>query len=100
MNPNTKLSLPIIELYVAQFTYTVLPSGRAIVCEATLNNGHCVHGIANVIDIENFDQAAGESAAKRKALDAVAEYAAYDMQTQISRIRMGVTPDTLGVLKK
>lgn len=57
-------------------TYTVLPSGRSIVCQLTLSMGHTEEGIAHVIDAENFNLKKGREAARRKAMDGVFRYLA------------------------
>jgi hypothetical protein len=57
-------------------TYTVLPSGRSIVCQLTLACDHTEEGIAHVIDGENFNLKKGREAARRKAMDGVYRYLA------------------------
>lgn len=57
-------------------TYTVLPSGRSIVCQLTLSMGHTEEGIAHVIDAENFNLKKGREAARRKAMEGVFRYLA------------------------
>ncbi|MNL32900.1 hypothetical protein D3C87_1547790 [compost metagenome] len=95
MNPKTKLTPEGIEAMVESFTWTVLPSGRAMVCEAILLNGHAVHGIANVIDPENFSEEIGKLVSKRRCLEAVGDFAAYEVHNKINRIVLGREPNTL-----
>lgn len=95
MNPKTKLTPEGIEAMVESFTWNVLPSGRAMVCEAILINGHAVHGIANVIDTENFSEETGKVVSKRRCLEAVGDFAAYEMHSKIKRIRQGQESNTL-----
>ncbi len=95
MNPKTKLTPEGIEAMVASFTWTLLPSKRAMVCEAILHCGHAVHGIANVIDVANFSEEIGKLVSKRKCLDNVGDYAAYEMHLKIDRIVNGREPNTL-----
>lgn len=84
MNYNTKpISQDVLDKLLS-VTYTLLPSGVAIVCEITFKNLHTVHGIAKVVDMENFDLHVGRKAAYNKALDAAFEFIAYDMHTAIA----------------
>ena len=70
-HPENKLSLADANREVARESYTILPSGTAIVCELIMLNGHKEHGIANVVDGRNFDFEEGKKAARGRALDGV-----------------------------
>lgn len=69
--PENRLSLADANREIMGESYTILPSGTAIVCELTMLNGHKEHGIANVVDIKNFSFEEGKKAARGKALDGV-----------------------------
>jgi hypothetical protein len=97
LNPKTKLTPELIEDMVESFTWTLLPSGKSMVCEAILNNGHAVHGIASVTDPENFNEEIGKVISKKRCLDAVGNFAAYEMHSKIRRIKIGFEPNTLGL---
>lgn len=77
MNPYTKLTKQAVESCIRNVTYTRLPSGCSIVCEITLPNLHRVHGIASVIDLENYDEKLGKEAAYAKALDELFKVLSY-----------------------
>lgn len=41
-------------------TFTMLPSGKCMICELTLENGFTVTGESSCVSKENFDQQIGE----------------------------------------
>src|ERR1700747_2111131 len=79
MNSNTRPTKHMVNDMIKSVTYTRLPSGSAIVCEITLKNLHTVHGIAQVVDLDNYDEDTGCCAAYDKAYAAVFELAAFGM---------------------
>lgn len=79
MNLNTKVTQAMIDGWIKNVTYTRLSSGTAIVCEITLYNNHHVHGIANVVDLENYDEELGIAASYRKAVDALCDKIAFSL---------------------
>lgn len=84
MNVNTKPTFADVKAMIRSTTFTQLPSGSAIVCEITLHNMHTVHGIANVVDMENYDEDLGRKAAEAKAIDRLFELLAYDLHTKMA----------------
>lgn len=66
-NPLTRPSLQEVVALIASTTYTRLPSGKTIVCEITLVNGYTCHGLAHVVDLDNYDEERGKAAALAKA---------------------------------
>jgi hypothetical protein len=85
MNHNTRLSVEDVKAMIQSTTYTRLPSGKAIVCEIMLDTGWTCHGIASVIDLENYDEQMGKEAAHKKAMVAVFDYASMQMQEAMHR---------------
>lgn len=83
MNPNTRPTLAMAEAAILSTTYTRLPSGVAIVCEITMWNLHRCHGIANVVDMENYDEARGQKAAYDLALPKVFEVLSFDLHNKM-----------------
>jgi hypothetical protein len=55
----------------------VLPSGRATVCELTLENGFAVYGVSYVLRKEDFVQSIGEEISYNNALTEVWKLEAY-----------------------
>lgn len=84
-NPENMITPEEAEREVFGETYTVLPSGRAVVCQITLATGHTEEGIAHVIDGENFNLKKGRDAARRKAMDGVYRYIAQRKREFIGR---------------
>lgn len=64
-------------------TYTILPSGKVMVCELTLRNGYTVRGEAAVVSKENFDEEIGREISKSNALRKVWELEGYLLQEKL-----------------
>ena len=56
---------------IALSSYTVLPSGKTVVCELILKNGFSVVGHSSCVSIENFDKEIGEKIAYRNAREQI-----------------------------
>lgn len=80
--PNTDES---IEALIASETYTMLPSGKVMVCELVLKNGFSVCGLNAIVDKNEFDEARGRENSRRKAVDLVWAYAGYMRQDALYR---------------
>lgn len=63
-----------VESAITNETYTVLPAGRATICELTLYDGMIVHGKSVTVSAENFNAELGNKAARARAFDAAWEY--------------------------
>lgn len=66
-------------------TFTVLPSGKVIVCELTLENGFTVRGEAAVVDKANFDPIVGMEISKKRAISEVWQLEGYLLQEKLFR---------------
>lgn len=63
------VTLADAQAQVKKSTYTMLPSGRSMVCELTLSNGFTIVGSTTVLDINNFKLQASKNAALDNALN-------------------------------
>ncbi len=66
-------------------TYTILPSGKCMICEITLRNGFTVRGESSCVSKENFDIEVGEDISYKDARDKIWGYEAYLLQERISK---------------
>lgn len=80
---NYKVTKEMVEAQVVDKTFTMLPSGKKMICELTLKNGFTVTGEAGVVDKENFVQEIGERLSYQRALDNVWPLLGYEMQTRL-----------------
>lgn len=80
---NYKVTKEMVEEQVVDKTFTLLPSGKKMICELTLKNGFTVTGEAGVVDKENFVQEVGERISYQRALDNVWPLLGYEMQTKL-----------------
>ena len=70
----------LINSKIKNKTYTILPSGKAMVCEITLENGFTVRGEAAVVDPKNFVKEIGEKISYENAYSKIWELEGYLMQ--------------------
>lgn len=64
-------------------TYTILPSGKAMVCELTLLNNFTVRGEASVVSKDNFNEEVGRKISRENARKKVWELEGYLLQQQL-----------------
>jgi hypothetical protein len=64
-------------------TFTVLPSGKVMVCELTLRNGFTVRGEAATVSKANFDEGIGKRISRANARDKVWELEGYLLQQRL-----------------
>jgi hypothetical protein len=72
-----RLSPDKIDSVIKSCTYTVLPSGRTIICEMLLKNGYTVRGESTCVSIENFNQEIGKDIAFQDAREQIWPLEAY-----------------------
>ncbi len=65
---------------IKNIDFTVMPSGKAVVCEITLENGFTVRGESAVVDPANFILEIGQNIAFTHAVDKIWEVEGYLMQ--------------------
>ncbi len=75
-----RLSPDDIDAAIVGETFTVLPSGKVMVCELTLRNGFTVRGEAAVVSRENFNNEIGQQVSRRNARNKVWELEGYLLQ--------------------
>lgn len=72
-----------IEAKIVGETYTVLPSGKVMVCELTLVNGFTVRGEASVVSRANFNEEVGRRVSREKAVLQIWPLEAYLLQQRL-----------------
>lgn len=66
-------------------TFTILPSGKVMVCELTLVNGFTVRGESACVSIANFDEGIGMKISRENARNKVWELEGYRLQCDLER---------------
>ena len=61
-------------------TYTLLPSGKCVICEITLENGYTVRGESACVSPENFNMEIGSEIAFNNARNKIWELEGYLLQ--------------------
>lgn len=69
-----------IDRVITGETFTVLPSGKAMVCELTLRNGFTVLGEAATVSKEKFNTEIGEKISRENARNKVWKLEGYLLQ--------------------
>lgn len=69
-----------IDAVIACETYTVLPSGKCMICELTLKNGFTVRGESACVSIANFDEEIGRKISRDDARRKIWPLEAYLLQ--------------------
>ncbi len=79
-----RLTPQAIEAKIVDQTYTILPSGKVIVCELTLTNGYTVRGEAATVSKANFDEEIGKTISYANAVHKIWELEGYLLQEVLS----------------
>ena len=85
-----RLSPADIDRVIVGHTFTVMPSGKAMVCEITLANGFTVRGESAVVKKENFREDIGREISYKRAHDKIWELEGYLLQERCWRAEQGV----------
>lgn len=64
-------------------TYTVLPSGKVMVCELTLKNGFTVRGEGSAVSKANFNEEIGKQVSRKNAREQIWQLEGYLLQEQL-----------------
>ena len=72
-----------IDSVIVSETFTVLPSGKVMVCELTLKNGFTVRGEASTVSRENFDHEIGQKISRENARKQIWQLEGYLLQEKI-----------------
>lgn len=78
-----RLTPESIDKVIVEETFTVLPSGKVMVCELTLRNGFTVRGEAATVSKENFNHEIGQRISRENARSKVWEVEGYLLQQQL-----------------
>lgn len=74
-----------IDSIIASESYTVLPSGKVMICELTLTNGFTVRGEAAVVSKENFNEEIGKRISRENARNKIWELEGYLLQDKLHK---------------
>jgi len=80
-----RLTPELIDSVIVDETYTILPSGKVMVCELTLKNGFTVRGDAAVVSKANFNEEVGKKVSRENARGKVWELEGYLLQERLSK---------------
>ena len=72
-----------IDSVIVSETFTVLPSGKVMVCELTLKNGFTVRGEASTVSKENFDHEIGQKISRENARKQIWQLEGYLLQEKL-----------------
>jgi len=72
-----------IEGLIVDETYTVLPSGKIMVCELTLQNGFTVRGEAGVVSRANFNEEIRKRVSRENAVRGIWQLEGYLLQQRL-----------------
>lgn len=75
-----RLSPKHIDSVIISETYTILPSGKCMICELTLKNGFTVRGEASCVSKANFNEEIGEKISKENAREKIWQLEGYLLQ--------------------
>jgi hypothetical protein len=78
-----KVTLGTILDKIVSETYTILPSGKVLVCELMLENGFSVRGEAAVVRKENFNEEIGREISKENAINSIWQLEGYLLQEKL-----------------
>ena len=74
-----------IDAVIIGETFTVLPSGKAMVCELTLASGFTVRGESACVSVANFDIGIGQKISREDARNKVWQLEGYRLQCDLHR---------------
>jgi hypothetical protein len=80
-----RLTPEAIESKIESATYTILPSGKVMVCELMLTNGYSIRGEAATVSKANFDEEVGRIIFLKNAKDKIWQLEGYLLQEVLSR---------------
>ena len=78
-----RLTPASIDAVIVSETFTVLPSGKVMVCELTLANGFTVRGEAATVSKANFNEEIGKEVSRKNARNKVWELEGYLLQEKL-----------------
>jgi hypothetical protein len=72
-----------LDAVIVDKTFTVLPSGKCIVCELTLRNGYTVRGESACVSKANFNREIGEEVSYENARKQIWQLEGYLLQQRL-----------------
>lgn len=72
-----------IDAVIVSETYTVMPSGKCMVCELTLSNGFAVRGEASAVSKANFNEEIGRKISFGEARNKIWQLEGYLLQQNL-----------------
>jgi hypothetical protein len=72
-----------IDVVIVSETFTVLPSGKSMICELTLKNGFTVRGEAACVSKANFNEEIGREISRENARNSIWELEGYLLQEKL-----------------
>lgn len=73
-----------IDAVIVSETYTILPSGKAMICELVLRNGFSVRGESACVSKANFDEGLGRKISFDDARNKVWAFEGYLLQEKLN----------------
>lgn len=80
---HTKVSPDQVLAKIKSETFTVLPSGKVMVCELTLENGFTVTGQSGVVHKDNFVREIGMEISRKNAINEIWQLEGYLLQQEL-----------------
>jgi hypothetical protein len=74
-----------IDAVVVSESFTILPSGKTMICELILRNGFSVTGESSCVSKENFNIEIGQRISRENARDKVWMLEGYSLQEKLYR---------------
>lgn len=78
-----RLTPESIDSVIKKITYTVLPSGKVMVCEITLLNDFTVRGEASTVSKSNFNEEIGREISFKNAREKIWQLEGYLLQDKL-----------------
>jgi hypothetical protein len=76
-----------IDEVIVSESFTLLPSGKTMICELVLQNGFSVRGESSVVDKTNFDEEIGKKISREDARDKIWILEGYLLQERLHQER-------------
>jgi len=78
-----------IDAVIMGESYTVLPSGKCMICELTLINGFTVRGESACVSKDNFDYGIGQEISRKDARNKIWGFEGYLLQQRVHENSLG-----------
>jgi len=78
-----RLSPDDIDAVIVAESFTVLPSGKCMICELTLVNGFTVRGESACVSVNNFNEEIGREISRKNARDKIWGFEGYLLQQRL-----------------